>query len=59
MKVDLIREFSFDYGTKNIKDCTRDELLFVIDYLANEIEFERNLHKSTRNIFTAYRDRRK
>lgn len=29
--------FVFDYGVRNIEDCTREELVYIINYQARQI----------------------
>ena len=50
MEIKTIRTFMFPYGQKNIEDCSKEELLKVVDYLFNELKNEKELHKTTLNL---------
>jgi len=45
-----LESFHFDYGVKNLRDCTNAELLVVVKYLAAEVDASRKAHKLTRDL---------
>lgn len=44
---DKIVAFAFSLDTKFLQDCSREELMEVIQYLAEHLERERLSHKRT------------